>query len=137
MNHITAQPALKTAYWLKSVLFFIGFQLSLLPLMVLTAVMGLYPIYQATAVQSIALTTLARYLIYQEAKPASLGVWLGVGLVLYATVGLVLGIFLQNRFKQQPEWLKLSASLLTFLVLLHSLIFAVQAAGWWHINSGW
>lgn len=124
-------------YWAKSLLFFVTFQLIIFPLMIVSYTTGLIPIYRFGAIQSIALTSFVNYLLYDHLQPSSIYRWYLVGLPFYAITGLIIGWGLRNRFVKLNEWHKLIASLILFEIVLHTIIWGVQAAGFWNINTGW
>jgi hypothetical protein len=132
VNYIEQQ-----SYTIKSLLFFLAFQLMLFPLMIVTYSLGLIPIYRVGTVQSIALTSFVNHWLYGYLGPFSVYGWYLIGILLYAFIGLAIGWGIRNRFSKLSEWKKLVASLVIFEILLYFVILGGQELGLWDINAGW
>lgn len=137
MNILMPRHIRKIPYWAKSLLCFVVFQLILFPLMIVSYITGLIPIYKFGAIQSIALTSFVNHWLYEYFGPFSIYGWFLIGIPLYAFIGLAIGWVIRNRFSNVGEWKKIVASLMIFQILLYSVILGGQELGVWDIYAGW
>lgn len=141
----SASFARQMSYPVKSQLLFVGFQVFLLPAMILMEAFNLKlvgnAIHYVVSVQSFFTTTLFNYLVYDKRYPASIWIWILIGLFLHATGGFIFGHILRERFVYIKSSIRLLGSLIFFeITLTVFMIYVMQSTLWldvWYLPSGW
>jgi hypothetical protein len=133
-------------YSIKSLSLFVGFQVLLFPLMVLSAALGLEainnPIFYIGSIQAYVIPTLFNFLVFGKTYPASIYTWFLVGIPLHAIGGLLLGKLFQSKIKSNgiKQWFLLLGFLVIFeAALTILLVYTVKSDLWlevWHLHPG-